>query len=457
MTSIPRLVLKKICNNENFARKTLPFIKPDYFEGSERIAYKLILDFITEYNSLPSKSTLQVEFLDSAKNTENNQDVLDIITDAVTDEKIDETWMLQKTEEWCKDRAIFLGIMKSIEVIDGKHEDMTTGAIPEILTKALQVSFDRNVGHDYIEDFSGRFDFYHKVEEKIPFDINMLNTITNGGVTKKTLNIILAGTGVGKSLAMCHFAAAALEQGRNVLYITLEMAEERIAERIDANLMDVPIDQLNALSHTQFSSHIDSIKEKTRGRLIIKEYPTATAHTGHFRALLNELELKKDFKPDVIFVDYLNICASSRIKGLGGSVNTYHMVKAIAEEVRGLAGEFNVPIWSATQVTRGGFNSSDVELTDTSESFGLPATADLMLAMISTEQLEGMNQVMFKQLKNRYNDPTKNKRFVVGIDRPKMRLYELDESAQDDIIPDIHEYTIGESANTQQDFSTFTV
>ena len=345
--------------------------------------------------------------------------------------------------------------MKSIGIIDGKEKELTHGAIPDILTKALSVSFDRNVGHDYTEDIERRFNFYHKVENKIPFDLEKLNTVTNGGVTNKTLNIILAGTGVGKSLAMCHFASASLDEGKNVLYITLEMAEERIAERIDANLMDIPIDQLNALSKKQFTDHVGKIKSKTRGRLIIKEYPTASAHTGHFRSLLNELQLKKDFKPDVIYVDYLNICASSRIKGLGGSVNTYHMVKAIAEEVRGLAIEFDVPIWSATQVTRGGFNSSDVELTDTSESFGLPATADLMLAMISTEQLEGMNQVMFKQLKNRYNDPTKNKRFVVGIDRSKMRLYDLDESAQDDIIPDIHEYTIGES--TKQDFSSFTV
>ena len=287
------------------------------------------------------------------------------------------------------------------------------------------------------------------------FDLSMFNLVTNGGITNKTLNIILAGTGVGKSLAMCHFAAAALNQGKNVLYITLEMAEERIAERIDANLMDVDIKDLNTLSKTQFDSKIKNIKGKTQGRLVVKEYPTAAAHSGHFRALLNELELKKDFKPDVVYIDYLNICGSSRIKGLGGSVNTYHMVKAIAEEVRGLAIEFNIPIWSATQVTRGGFNSSDVELTDTSESFGLPATADLMLAMISTEQLEGMNQVMFKQLKNRYNDPTKNKRFVVGIDRSRMRLFDLEETAQDDIIPDIHEYTIGES--TKQDFSTWTV
>ena len=455
MNKISRLILKKVCNDEHFARKALPFIKPDYFEGSEKIAYDIVLDFITKFNALPSKSSLQIEFINSTKNVESNQEVVNVINDIIIDEKVDNKWLIENTEKWCKDRALFLGIMKSIGIIDGKDKELDNGAIPDILTKASQVSFDRNVGHDYIEDSTNRFDFYHRVEDKMPFDIQMLNTITNGGITRKTLNIILAGTGVGKSLAMCHFAAAALNQGKNVLYITLEMAEERIAERIDANLMDTEITDLKALSKTQFDNKIQNIKGKTQGRLVVKEYPTASAHSGHFRALLNELELKKDFKPDVVYIDYLNICASSRIKGLGGSVNTYHMVKAIAEEVRGLAIEFNVPIWSATQVTRGGFNSSDVELTDTSESFGLPATADLMLAMISTEQLEGMNQVMFKQLKNRYNDPTKNKRFVVGIDRPKMRLYELEDSAQDDIIPDVHEYTIGES--TKQDFSSFTV
>ena len=456
MTNLSRLILKKVCNDEHFARKALPFIKPDYFEGNEKHAYELVLDFITEYNALPSKSSLQIEFVNSAKNVEANQEVINVINDIIVDENVDEKWLIENTEKFCKDRALFLGIMKSISIIDGKEKELDQGAIPDILTKALQVSFDRNVGHDYIDDSDCRFDYYHRVEDRMPFDLQMLNTITGGGITNKTLNIILAGTGVGKSLAMCHFASAALDQGKNVLYITLEMAEEKIAERIDANLMDVDIQNLNTLSKTQFNSAIDKIKSKTRGRLVVKEYPTAAAHSGHFRALLNELELKKDFKPDVVYIDYLNICASSRIKGLGGSVNTYHMVKAIAEEVRGLAIEFNIPIWSATQVTRGGYNSSDVELTDTSESFGLPATADLMLAMISTEQLEGMNQVMFKQLKNRYNDPTKNKRFVVGIDRAKMRLYDLDESAQDDVIPDIHEYTIGESAGNQ-DFSTFTV
>ena len=430
MQNVPRLILKKICNDEQFARKALPFVKSSYFEGSERIAYDLILEFITKYNSLPSKSALQVEFVDSAKNTENNQDVLDIISDAIVDEKIDDKWMLEKTEAWCKERALFLGVMKSIQIMDGKEQELDTGAIPDILTKALQVSFDRNVGHDYIEDVDGRFDFYHRVEEKMPFDIDMLNTITNGGITNKTLNIILAGTGVGKSLAMCHFASAALSDGKNVLYITLEMAEEKIAERIDANLFDINIAEIESMPKDIFDSKVNTIKKKTQGKLIVKEYPTATAHAGHFRALLDELKLKRAFTPDIIFIDYLNIAASSRMKGLGGSINTYSYVKAIAEELRGLAVEFNVPVWSATQVTRTGFGNTDVEITDTSESFGLPATADLMLALISTEKLEAMNQVMVKQLKNRYNDPTTNKRFVVGIDRAKMRLYEVEDSAQ---------------------------
>ena len=432
MTNISRLILKKLCIDEQFARKTLPFIKPDYFEGHERIAYDLILDFITKYNSLPSKSTLQVEFVNSAKNTENNQEVIDIINDCIVDEKIDEKWLLEHTEKWCKDRAIFLGIMKSIGIIDGKEKELTHGAIPDILTKALSVSFDRNVGHDYTEDIERRFNFYHKVENKIPFDLEKLNTVTNGGVTNKTLNIILAGTGVGKSLVMCHFAASTLLQGKNVLYITCEMAEEKIAERIDANLLNVPIQKLADLPHPIFEKKIKTLAKKTQGKLIIKEYPTASAHVGHFKSLINDLALKRSIRPDIIFVDYLNICASQRYKG--SIVNSYTYVKAIAEELRGLAVECNVPIVSATQTTRSGFGSTDIDLTDTSESFGLPATADLMFALISTEELEGMNQIMVKQLKNRYNDPTMNKRFCVGIDRAKMRLYDVEESAQDDLV-----------------------
>ena len=320
--------------------------------------------------------------------------------------------------------------MESIEILDGNKPDKSEGSIPEILSKALAVSFDTNIGHDYIDNASERFDFYKKKEDKIPFDISMLNTITKGGISRKTLNIILAGTGVGKSLAMCHFAAAALSDSKNVLYITLEMAEEKIAERIDANLFDIDIADIENMPKDLFESKVNVIKKKTQGKLIVKEYPTATAHAGHFRALLDELKLKRAFTPDIIFIDYLNIAASSRMKGLGGSINTYSYVKAIAEELRGLAVEFNIPVWSATQVTRTGFGNTDVEITDTSESFGLPATADLMLALISTEKLESMNQLMVKQLKNRYNDPTTNKRFVVGIDRAKMRLYEVEDSAQ---------------------------
>jgi archaellum biogenesis ATPase FlaH len=320
--------------------------------------------------------------------------------------------------------------MESIQIIDGKKKDIGQGAIPDILQKALGINFDNSVGHDYIGDFEDRFDFYHKVEDRTPFDLEMFNAITKNGVPRKTLNICLAGTGVGKSLFMCHVASSYLTQGKNVLYITLEMSEERIAERIDANLMNIPIDQLASLPKDLYESKIKKIAAKTVGSLIIKEYPTASAHAGHFRALLNELKLKKDFTPDVIFIDYLNICASSRMKGVGGSINTYSFIKAIAEEIRGLAVEFNVPIFSATQTTRSGFGNSDVELTDTSESFGLPATADLMFALISTEELEKMGQLIVKQLKNRYNDPTKNKRFIIGVDRAKMKLFDVENKAQ---------------------------
>ena len=342
--------------------------------------------------------------------------------------------------------------MESISIVDG-NTDKAEGAIPDILTKALSVTFDTNVGHDYFENVEERYDFYHLKEDKIPFNIELLNTITKGGVPRKSLNIILAGTGVGKSLAMCHFAADALAQGKNVLYITLEMAEEKIAERIDANLFDVDISTLTDLSKDAFINKAHIVNQKTHGKLIIKEYPTAVAHVGHFRSLLNELKMKKKFTPDVIYIDYLNICSSSRIKGLGGSINTYSMIKAIAEEIRGLAVEYNVPIWSATQVTRTGFGNSDVEITDTSESFGLPATADLMIALISTEQLEGMNQIMVKQLKNRYNDPTENKRFCVGIDRSKMRLYDVEDSAQ----TLSSDETTTPAASTNNDFSAFKI
>jgi|TARA_E500000318_G_scaffold109821_1_gene123703 replicative DNA helicase len=451
--NIQTLILKTLIQNEDYCRKALPHLKPEYFEGEHKPVYQLFLDFIGKFNKLPTSAVLDIEFQKSPYvNRQDTNDIVNLIQECNAPTECDMEWLLTTTERWCKDRAIHLAIMESISIIDGKSKTLTEGAIPEILSKALSVSFDANVGHDYIENAEGRFNFYHEKEERIPFDLEMMNTITKGGVTNKTLNIILAGTGVGKSLAMCHLASAGLSQGKNVLYITLEMAEERIAERIDANLMDIPIDQIESLPKDLFDTKVSKIKAKTNGKLIVKEYPTSTAHVGHFRALLNELKLKKNFEPDMVFIDYINICASSRVKGLGGSVNTYSLIKAIAEELRGLAGEFGIPVWSATQVTRSGFANTDVELTDTAESFGLPATADLMFALISTEQLENMNQIMVKQLKNRYNDLTQNKRFVLGIDRPKMRLYDVEDSAQT---------LTNESTSNQQlqgsSFSGFTV
>ena len=431
MTDLQTIILQTIVKNEDFCRKVIPHVKSEYFENEKKPVYELILSFISKFNKVPNVTALEVEFQSSAAlNRSDANDILSCIKSIDQGEPSDTDWLLNRTEEWCKQRAVTIAIVKSISIIDGKDKKHTEGAIPDILSKALAISFDTNIGHDYLENVDQRYDFYHLQEDKSPFDIDLLNTITKGGVSRKTLNIVLAGTGVGKSLAMCHFAADNLRQGKNVLYITLEMAEEKIAERIDANLLDVQIDQIENLPRDTFKTKVSKIREKTQGKLIIKEYPTATAHVGHFRALLDELRMKKDFAPDSIYIDYLNICASSRMKGLGGSVNTYSYIKAIAEELRGLAVEFNVPIWSATQVTRSGFGNTDVELTDTSESFGLPATADLMFALISTEKLEGLNQLMIKQLKNRYNDPTQNKRFVVGIDRSKMRLYDVEESAQ---------------------------
>jgi replicative DNA helicase len=420
------IIIKNLVNNEPFCRKTLPHLKPEYFEGHHKAIYGLVLQFITKYNKLPNSSALAIEFQQSEHaNRGDSGAIAHTITTLNENYSVEHEWLLEQTEKWCKDRAVHLAIIEAVSIIDGRSPDQAEGAIPNILSKALSVTFDTNVGHDYLENINQRYEFYHKTEDKIPFDLEMFNTITGGGIPRKTLNIILAGTGCGKSLGMCHMASAALAQGRNVLYITLEMAEEKIAERIDANLLDIRIDKIKDLSQHEFHSRVDSVSKRTRGKLIVKEYPTAAAHVGHFRALLLELKLKKKFEPDIVYVDYLNICASSRIKGLSGSVNTYSFIKSIAEELRGLAVEFNVPIWSATQVTRGGFNSSDVEITDTSESFGLPATADLMLAFIRTEQLDKMNQIMVKQLKNRYNDPTANKRFTVGIDLSKMRLYDI--------------------------------
>ena len=453
MQEIQTIILKSLTNNEEFLRKALPHIKKEYFENQHQAVYDIFLKFVTKYNKLPTPAILEIEFKESEyTNRPIANDTLALIKELNNDNDVELDWLIDSTEKWCKDRAVYLALMESISIVDG-NTDKAEGSIPDILTKALSVTFDTNVGHDYFENVEERYDFYHLKEDKIPFNIELLNTITKGGVPRKSLNIILAGTGVGKSLAMCHFAADALSQGRNVLYITLEMAEEKIAERIDANLFDVDIATLTDLSKDAFINKAHIAKQKTHGKLIIKEYPTAVAHVGHFRSFLNELKMKKKFTPDVIYIDYLNICSSSRIKGLGGSINTYSMIKAIAEEIRGLAVEYNVPIWSATQVTRSGFGNSDVEITDTSESFGLPATADLMIALISTEQLEGMNQVMIKQLKNRYNDPTEHKRFCVGIDRSKMRLYDVEESAQT-----LSSDPASSSAPTQSaDFSAFKI
>lgn len=428
-SNLTPLILRNLIQKESFCRKAIPHIKPEYFEGSSRTVYELILRFIAKYNKLPNSSAIQIEYEQSEFSKANVEEVVDAIQSlSKQEDDVNEDWLLDSTEKWCKDRAVYLAIMESIQIIDGKTEDKAEGAIPDILSKALAVTFDTNVGHDYIENATDRYEAYHRVEEKMPFDLEMFNTITKGGLPRKTLNIILAGTGVGKSLMMCHFAGAALQEGKNVLYITMEMSEEKIAERIDSNLFDISLDDLGDVTKDIFDSKINNIRQKTSGKLVVKEYPTGSAHVAHFRALLNELKMKKNFAPDVIFIDYLNICASSRVRGLGGSINTYSFVKAIAEEMRGLAVEFNVPIWSATQVTREGFKSSDVDLTDTSESFGLPATADFMIAAISNDQLASKGQLMIKQLKNRYNDPQRNQKFCVGIDRSFMRLYDLEDA-----------------------------
>ena len=431
MTNLEQTILRNILTDEDYMRKVLPFIKSDYFEGVYRILFREAGKFVGKYNKLPTAESFKIELDQSDKLTgEQYTMAVDILPQLFSKEQIDDQWLLDTTEKWCQDRAIYNAIMESISIIDGKHETLTKGALPDLLSKALGVAFDTNVGHDYIENQEERFDFYHKEEDRIPFDLDYFNRITKGGVPSKTLNIALAGTGVGKSLFMCHVAAGALVEGRNVLYITMEMAEERIAERIDANLLNTPIDQLPNMSRDMFRTKVEDIARKTEGKLIVKEYPTGSAHSGHFRALLNELKLKRQFEPDIIFVDYLNICASSRMKGMGGAINSYNYIKAIAEELRGLAVEFDVPVFSATQTTRSGYSNSDVGLEDTSESFGLPATADLMFALIQTEELEQSGQMMVKQLKNRYNDPTLHKRFVIGIDRSKMRLYDVDVKEQ---------------------------
>jgi len=431
VSNIEQVILKNILNDEEYMRKVLPFVQPEYFEGVYKTLFNQAGKFVGKYNKLPTAETFKIELDESgALNEEMYNQAQEIIPQLFDSEKSDQEWLLDQTEKWCQDRALFNAVMESISIIDGKHQSLTKNALPEILTKALGVSFDTNIGHDYLENFSERYEFYHKDEERLPFDLEYFNLITKGGLPRKTLNIILAGTGVGKSLFMCHQAAAALTDGKNVLYITMEMAEERIAERIDANLLNIPIDQITTLSKDNFIERVANISKRTSGKLIIKEYPTGQANTSHFRSLLSEMKLKKSFVPDIIFIDYLNICASSRMKGMGGSINSYTYIKAIAEEMRGLAVEFNLPIVSATQTTRSGFGNSDIGLEDTSESFGLPATADLMFAIISSEELESMGQLAIKQLKNRYNDPTYKKRFVIGVDRSKMRLYDVDETEQ---------------------------
>ena len=432
---IEEVALSKLILEEDYCRKVLPFLKDEYFDAlSNRTLFNTLTEYINEYDTTPEPTALKIEVEKRRDITEDIFREIVSFLDNLDHDQYNEDWLLDTTEKWCKERAIYLALMESVKIADGQDKTRTKDAIPSIMSEALGVCFDDHVGHDYINDSTDRYDFYHRKEEKIPFDLDYFNKITKGGLPNKTLNIALAGTGVGKSLFMCHVASSILLQGRNVLYITMEMAEERIAERIDANLLDLPIQQLSdpILTKDRYVAKIDGLRKKTQGRLVIKEYPTASAHVGHFKALLNELSLKKGFQPDIIFVDYLNICASARYKG--NIVNSYTYVKAIAEELRGLAGEFNVPIVSATQTTRSGYGNSDVELTDTSESFGLPATADLMFALISTEDMEQMGQIMVKQLKNRYNELSVFKRFVVGIDRAKMRLYDCDQSAQDNII-----------------------
>jgi replicative DNA helicase len=457
MDKVEFLILKCLLNDEEYTRKVLPFIKEEYFEDfNQKVVYEEIKKFVIEYNSIPTRESLVIDVDDrSDLNQQQYGEICNLIQN-LDPISVENDWLINTTEKWCRDRAIYLALMESVQLADGQGEK-NRDAIPSILQEALAVSFDNHVGHDYIVDAEGRYEYYRKKEDRIEFDLDYFNKITKGGLPNKTLNVALAGTGVGKSLFMCHVASSVLLQGRNVLYITMEMAEERIAERIDANLLNVNIKDISELPKSVFDTKINNISKKTNGTLIIKEYPTASAHAGHFKALLNELALKKSFRPDIIFIDYLNICASSRYRG-NSTVNSYSYIKSIAEELRGLAVEANVPIVSATQTTRSGYGSSDVELTDTSESFGLPATADLMFALISTDELEELGQIMVKQLKNRYNDPTMNKRFVVGIDRAKMRLFDCEQSAQDDILDNgkDEEYTYEESKpNLKDKFGAF--
>ena len=460
--NLQQTILRNLLTNDSYMRKVAAFLSPDYFEGTYNGLFKEFTSYIAKFNKLPTLEAFKIE-IDSEDKLSDDQyrHAMEILPDIFNYRAEDSEWLVDRTEKWCQDRAVFNAVMESIGILDGKNKTLTKNAIPDILSKALGVSFDANIGHDYLENIDSRWDFYHLDEERIGFDLDYFNRITKGGLPNKTLNIALAGTGVGKSLFMCHCAGASLSQGKNVLYITMEMAEERIAERIDANLLNVPIDQLEHLSKDMFSNRVQSIAEKTTGKLIIKEYPTGSAHANHFRALLNELKLKKQFVPDMIFIDYLNICASARMKGMGGAINSYSYIKSIAEELRGLAVEFDLPIVSATQTTRSGYTNDDVGLEDTSESFGLPATADFMFALISNDELKANNQILVKQLKNRYNDLNTYQKFVVGIDRSKMRLYDVDQNdsplnKEVDNGPAFDNSNTGQRVNTER-FADFTL
>ena len=432
-TRLETTILSNLIYNEDYARKVIPFIKEDYFQdGIEKVIFKSILQYAEKYKSAATVSALAIEVQKATLNEEQYNTAIEYLQN-IPKEDVGLQWLTDETEKWCKEKAIYNAVLNGIYIIEGKVKDTTPDALPSLLTDALAVSFDKHIGHDYMEQSDDRFEFYNTSESKIPFDLDFFNRITKGGLPNKTLNIAIAGTGVGKSLFMCHMAASILMQGKNVLYITLEMAEEKIAERVDANLMNITMDDLHDLPRHMYESRFDKIQKKTQGKLIVKEYPTAAAHCGHFRSLFNELALKKDFKPDMVFVDYINICASSRFRA-GANVNSYTYIKAIAEEMRGLAVEFDLPIMSATQTTRTGFVSTDIGLEDTSESFGLPATADFMFALIQTEELEELNQMLIKQLKNRYADPTSNKKFIIGVDRAKMKLYDVSQVAQDDMV-----------------------
>ena len=450
-------ILNNLIHNEDYARRVIPFLQADYFQDfTEKSIFQTVYAYVDKYKSVPDVEALTIDIQKIPQTEDQNKTIKEYLTNFTSYSKVDEQWLLDQTEKFCKDKAIYNAILDGIHIIDGKSKDQTPEAIPSILSDALAVSFDTHVGHDYIEQAEERFEYYHEVEEKIPFDLDFFNKITKGGLPPKTLNVCLAGTGVGKSLFMCHVASSALLQNKNVLYISLEMAEKRIAERIDANLMNISLEDLHDLPRRMFDSRMEKLQKKTEGKLIIKEYPTASAHCGHFRALYNELLLKKQFRPDIIFIDYINICASSRFK-YGSNVNSYTYIKGIAEEMRGLAVELNVPIVSATQTTRQGFVSTDIGLEDTSESFGLPATADLMFALISTEELEDLNQMLVKQLKNRYNDPTANKRFIIGVDRAKMRLYDVSQKAQTDLVDTGQDDDEEPSTSMEERFADFKV